>query len=129
MPGTGTIWENYSPEKPEPGKPAQKDFVGWSGIGPILYLLEYGIGLKPDAARNALVWTLQPNGPLGARLGCERFRFNGHVATLIAEPDSRDARLIRISVESDGAFTLKVNRGRSERTFAIHEGRQSFSVQ
>jgi len=41
---TGTIWENYSPEKFEPGDPAKADFVGWSGIGPILYLLEYGIG-------------------------------------------------------------------------------------
>ena len=43
---TGTIWENYAPDSVHQGKPAKGDFVGWSGIGPILYLLEYAIGLK-----------------------------------------------------------------------------------
>ncbi|MCX6619698.1 MAG: trehalase family glycosidase, partial [Acidobacteria bacterium] len=55
---TGTIWENYSPDGPAPGKPARKDFVGWSGVGPILYLLEYGIGLAPDAPANRLTWRI-----------------------------------------------------------------------
>ncbi len=122
---TGTIWENYSPEKNEPGKPALRDFVGWSGIGPILYLLEYGIGLKPDAARNELLWNLQLAGPVDARRGCERFRFNGHVVSLIAERDPADERLVRISVESDGDFTLKVARGPAIQTFAVRQGRQA----
>ena len=29
---TGTIWENYAPMKPAPGKPGQPDFCGWSGL-------------------------------------------------------------------------------------------------
>ncbi len=42
---TGTIWENYAPDAKEPGRHADsalvaKDFVGWSGIAPILYFLE-----------------------------------------------------------------------------------------
>jgi hypothetical protein len=112
---TGTIWENYSPEKTEPGKPALQDFVGWSGIGPILYLLEYGIGLKPDAARNELLWNLPVEA--SGRRGCEHYRFNGHVVSLIATGE-------RITVESDGNFTLKVRRGRAIQTFAVREGRQ-----
>lgn len=28
---TGTIWENMSPERPQPGDPAKGDFVGWGG--------------------------------------------------------------------------------------------------
>jgi hypothetical protein len=126
---TGTIWENYSPEKREPGRPALKDFVGWSGLGPILFLLEYGIGLKPDATRNELVWNLPGEGPLRARRGCERFRFNGHVASVIAEPDPADEHRIRISVESDGEFALKIARGRAVQTFAIRAGRQTFTMQ
>jgi hypothetical protein len=125
---TGTIWENYSPEKTEPGKPALKDFVGWSGIGPILYLLEYGIGLKPDAARNELLWNLQLEGSGPTRTGCERFRFNGHVVSLIAERDPADARRVRISVESDGGFTLKVALGPAIQSFAVREGRQLLTV-
>lgn len=46
FPETGTLWENYAPDSAKRGKPAKQDFVGWSGIGPILYLLEYGIGLN-----------------------------------------------------------------------------------
>ena len=45
---TGTVWENYSPDRDEPGVPAGRDFVGWSGIGPIAFFLEYAVGLHPD---------------------------------------------------------------------------------
>ena len=44
---TGTVWENYAPDAPAPGRPAKPDFVGWSGIGPIMYLLGFAIGLQP----------------------------------------------------------------------------------
>src|SRR5687767_2255907 len=32
---TGTLWENYAPERPAPGNRAKSDFVGWSGLAPI----------------------------------------------------------------------------------------------
>jgi Trehalase len=121
---TGTIWENYSPEKPKPGNVAKEDFVGWSGIGPILYLIEYGIGLQADAARNELVWDLRPAG----RQGCERFRFNGHVTSLIAEPAPTDAAKFRITVKSDGNFVLKVVRGGTSKAMRIKPGIQRFMV-
>lgn len=121
---TGSIWENYAPDAMAPGKPAQKDFVGWSGIGPILYLLEYGIGLKADAMRNELNWHLRSAG----RVGCARYRFNGHVADLLAEPiDHNHAR--RITIRSDGAFTLKVKTGKREQTFSITKGNASLRLE
>lgn len=52
---TGTIRENYAPESAQPSKPARKDFIGFSGVGPILNLLEFAIGLKPDATTNELI--------------------------------------------------------------------------
>ena len=106
---TGTIWENYSPDGPARGRVSQKDFVGWSGIGPILYLLEYGIGLHPDAAHNRLEWRVAP----GVRSGCRHYRFNGHVVDLAAAPDGK------ISVESDGDFELRVIRASAVETISV----------
>jgi hypothetical protein len=120
---TGTIWENYAPDSLEPGKPARRDFVGWSGLGPIMYLIEYAIGLKADATRNELSWRLLSP----ARVGCERFRFNGHVVTLIAEPAAAGKR--KVLVESDGPFRLRiVSAAGAGRSFAVKPGRQSLTL-
>jgi hypothetical protein len=121
---TGTIWENYAPDFAQPGKPAKSDFVGWSGIGPIMYLLEYGIGLKPNAEHNELVWDLQSGG----RRGCDRFRFNGHVVSLLAEPMPDRAGKLRITVESDGAFRLQTLVHGSRKSFSVTPGKQEFIV-
>ncbi|MEX0777942.1 MAG: trehalase family glycosidase [Phycisphaeraceae bacterium] len=56
---TGTIWENYAPESAKPGDPAQPDFVGFGGIGPVAVLLEYVFGLRPQAQHHRLVWDLR----------------------------------------------------------------------
>jgi len=121
---TGTIWENYAPDAVAQGKPAKDNFVGWSGIAPIMYLLEYAIGLKPDAAQNRLVWDLQP----GARTGCDRYRFNGHVASLVAEPAAGQRGAVDLSVESDGEFSLEVHRQGKQQTFAVVKGKQKFEM-
>ena len=56
---TGTLWENYAPETAEPGKPARKHFVGWTGLTPISILFEYVFGLRPNAPRHVLVWDVR----------------------------------------------------------------------
>lgn len=118
---TGTVWENYAPDSLAPGKPAMKDFVGWSGIGPIVYLLEFGIGLKPDAQANTLTWNLAST----KRMGCERYRFAGHVADLVAAPDGNRWK---IEVHSDTEFTLKLAvRGR-EQVRQVKKGANSLTV-
>jgi hypothetical protein len=105
---TGTVWENYAPDAIGPGKPARRDFVGWTGIGPIVYLLEFVIGLKPDADANTLTWYLSS----AKTIGCRRYRFAGHVADLVATPDENRWT---VRVHSDGEFTLKLNSwGREE---------------
>ncbi|MFB3923083.1 MAG: trehalase family glycosidase [Terriglobia bacterium] len=121
---TGTIWENYSPDAVQQGQPAKGDFVGWSGLGPIGYLLEYGIGLRPDAPHNELTWDLQPGG----RQGCERYRFGGHVVSLVATPEPREPKRARIAVEADGAFRLRVEFAGTSSTFDVVKGSQEFEV-
>ena len=112
---TGTLWENDVPDAETPGSPAKGDFVGWTGIVPILYLLEYGIGLKPDALHNRLTWELASD-----QRWCERFRFNGHVVSLVAQPSPVATTL---SVTSDAGFSLRVVRTGKVREFAIQAGR------
>jgi glycogen debranching enzyme len=120
---TGTVWENYAPDAPEPGNQAKPDFVGWSGIAPILFLLEYAIGLKPDAPADTLVWDIQAS----KRLGCLRYRFNGHVVDLDAVP-AADGERWTLRVRSDGAFTLKAETPSSSRTFPVERGENSFAL-
>jgi hypothetical protein len=122
---TGTIWENYAPDADEPGKPAKKDFVGWSGIGPIMYLLEYGVGLEPDAGSNQLLWRI----PGKFRVGCERFRFNGHVVSLVAEPGKDRANRMSVRVDSDSEFRLHLQFGRKTKMAQIVAGTHKFSLE
>jgi hypothetical protein len=118
---TGTVYEMYAPDAETPGMNAIgetsiRDLVGPSGVTPILLFVEYGIGLKPDAPRNELAWSINSN----QRCGCERYRFNGHVVDVIAEPSSDGAT--HISVRSNGEFLLKVFRSGKEATFRVVAG-------
>jgi hypothetical protein len=121
---TGTIWENYSPDQVQPGKPAKGDFVGWSGIGPIMYLLEYAIGLRADALHNRLVWRIEPGG----RRGCERFRFNGHVVSLAVGPAVDGSKGETLRVQSDSSFELQTYFQGTMKTFAVKAGEQEFDT-
>jgi hypothetical protein len=121
---TGTIWENYSPDAIQQGNPAKADFVGWSGIAPIMYLLEYAIGLKADAPHNRLNWQLQPGG----RRGCDHFRFNGHIVSLVAEPQPGQSKVERITIQSDAPFELRVRFLGVEKQFSVTGGKQEFEI-
>ena len=56
---TGTLWENYAPERPARGNKAKGDFVGWSGLAPIAGLFEYVMGLRADAPSDRLLWDVR----------------------------------------------------------------------
>jgi hypothetical protein len=122
---TGTIWENYAPDAAEPGRHVtgelvKGDFVGWSGIGPILYLMEYGIGLKPDASTNTLEWRLSLHG----RSGCKNYRFNNHSASLLARVPSDGTA--SVTVVSGGEFNLRIIfQGRTD-TYKVKNGTNEF---
>lgn len=38
---TGTLWENYSPEKAAPGNLSQRDFCGWTGLASVAVYNEF----------------------------------------------------------------------------------------
>ena len=98
---TQTIWENYAPQKIVQGTPAKPDFVGWSGIAPILFLIEYALGIKADTRNNTIVWDIRSP----KRVGVERFWFGGKTVSLVCEEPDRDLER-RITATSDGAVNL-----------------------
>jgi hypothetical protein len=123
---TGTFWENYAADTIKEGTNTNgaavvKDIVGWGALAPVLYFIEYGIGLKPNALKNELVWKINSN----KRSGCEKFRFNGHLIDLVAEPT---ANTIKITVQSDGEFFLRVIHDGEEKSYQIVRGENAFSL-
>jgi glycogen debranching enzyme len=114
---TGTIWENYAPDAAKPGDSSSRDFVGWSGIGPILYLIEYGAGVRVDAPSNTITWTIRSP----RRVGVERLWFGGKTVSLICEaPNAQGRRTVR--VRSDAGFHLKLTCGKATRDAEVASG-------
>jgi glycogen debranching enzyme len=114
---TGTFWENYAADFVAQGDKGKPDFVGWSGIGPILFLLEHAIGLKGDALRNVLRWRLNP--ALGES-GCRRYWFNGRTVDLRAVPEGDG---FEVTAESDGPLTLRIEYGGREVSVDLMPGK------
>ncbi|QOD61815.1 alpha,alpha-trehalase [Polaribacter haliotis] len=118
---TGTIWENYAASDITQGRPSRKDFVGWSGIGPILYLMEYAIGLKPNAETNTLVWNINSE----QKSGCKNYKFNGVLTSLIAIPNNNK---LTLKVTSDKKYTLQINHGKIAKEIIVKKGENTFQI-
>ena len=100
---TGTLWENYAADSICQGNQALDEFVGWTGIAPVMYLIEYAIGIKADALSNSVYWNINSSN----RVGVNNFWFGGKTASLICEKADEEGNR-KIMVESDGDFNLIV---------------------
>ena len=85
------------------------DFIPWANAN----------DASLDAPKNELRWRITSH----KRVGCEHYRFDRHVVTLMTEPSTG-----RLTVNSDGAFTLRVLRGTSTKKFAVNPGANTFSL-
>jgi hypothetical protein len=102
---TGTIWENYPSDHISSGNADKKDFVGWSGLAPILYLIEFKIGLKADAVNHEVVWTIDDKADL---IGCDNYWFFGKTANFYVNEMNG---ILNLRVSTDDKFNLKVRFG------------------
>ena len=112
---TGTIWENYPPDSVSSADADKKDFVGWSGMGPIRYLLRYALGLVPDAPHNTLRWNLDMDLLREGELGCRHFRFGDTETDLLARLLDNE---IHVSVASNTGYTLEIAFGEKLERFS-----------
>lgn len=114
---TGTIWENYPPEYLTSGNSDHRDMVGWSGIAPILYMIEYGVGLQIKAAEEVLEWSIDKDFINEGSIGCERYWFRGKTANFHA---SKTDDGVKIRVETNDVFGLKIHYGGTEMLMDIY---------
>jgi len=102
---TGTIWENYPADSITSGNSDRMDFVGWSGMGPIMFLLRYGIGLRTDIERDLLVWDISNDILKDGPIGCKNYWFFGITADFMAQVDDRK---LNIEVKTSQPFELEI---------------------
>ena len=108
---TGTFFENYCLEKIE-GR-SRKNHVGWSGLPPIVVLLEYIFGLQPDIRNNTLIWDIR----LTDEFGVEKYPFGNKVRINLScakRNKTTDEPQITISSPRDLKVILLWKNGRKE---------------
>ena len=108
---TGTIWEHYAPESAT-GE-GFRDFVGWSGLGPIAMLIENVLGVRVDAASNTVTW--RPMLP--GRNGIQNLSFGGTMVTLIASPIRDSQRTLSITTSTP--LRIAVDTGAYQGTYVV----------
>ncbi|MBN2282247.1 MAG: hypothetical protein JXQ65_16820 [Candidatus Marinimicrobia bacterium] len=113
---TGTLWENYSPEKYEPGNPAKPDFVGWTGCGPIQLLIENVIGIKMNCIDRQITWDLYR----ADRHGVQNFFMGKNKISLICEAGIHQRK---IRVESEVEFELIIRNSERSNSYGIKKGK------
>lgn len=105
--GSSTIWEAYAPESFAPalrdvGEVVKKNFVGWSGLGPITMLIENIIGLSFDAQKNTVRFTISDY----EKSGIENLHFNGGYISVVCQ--NCDAKGKKIYVKAEKPFDLHI---------------------
>lgn len=115
---TLTVWENYSPDSQAQGNIAKPDFVGWTGLGPISLLFENVLGIQLDALNNTIHWRMNRTD----RHGIKNLRFREMVVTLIAEKRKDDSQSVKVFIEANSDFELKIYFGEKFKSLQINEG-------
>lgn len=106
---TGTLWENYSPELVREGKPARKDFIGWTGLSIISVLFEYVLGIRSDSEKKEVIWNLNRT----EKHGIEKYPFLGGLVDLVCEERKTNDEKPIVKIESDVEFKLILRYGKN----------------
>jgi hypothetical protein len=126
--GYQTIWECYSPEKPEPATRwdntfySRQDFVGWSGLGPIAMLIENIIGINMRADANIIVWHVMRDD----KHGISNLKFGSQFVDLMSTPSEES---LSIEVYASKTFELEVIWNESIYKRLINPGVNIFTVE
>ncbi len=118
---TGTVWENYSPDSLKQGDRANRDFVGWTGLGPISLLIENVIGIKANAPDQKISWHIHRKD----RHGIKNLTIGKNSVTLIAEPfGKQNGERIIMAITNEPVF-LEVFQNGIRKTFQLKKGMNS----
>lgn len=100
---TGTLWENYSPERASQGA-AKADFVGWTGLAPINVLFEYVFGIQADMQSDKIVWRVKRT----EKHGIKNYPFGDKTVSLICAARTNEREEPQIEIKSDMPVTVEL---------------------
>jgi hypothetical protein len=126
---TGTLWENYAAEKIDgrfkqgvndrtPPADCRRDFVGWTGLGPISLLVENVLGFRVDGANKILTYDLRRLD----RHGIENLRMADVTTSIVTGNRSTNPRRARVTVTSDKPYTLVILFNGKTREYRVRPG-------
>ncbi len=99
---TGTIWEDYQPEKKEQGAKARRDFCGWSALGPISLLIEFVLGIRVNAPLEEVDWRPM----LDEEHGIENLKVSDSTIDLKATPSGSG---FQVTIQTSGPAYIKIH--------------------
>ena len=106
---TNTLWENYSPELSEHGRPAKPDFVGWTGLAATSVFFEYIFGIKCNMREKKLIWNIRQR----EKHGVLDFPFNNCLVDLICEGWENGKPIVNVKKSSE--ITVEIIYGECEK--------------
>lgn len=127
---TNTIWEAYAPDNFLPatdksGKAlVRRDFTGWSALGPIFFLYQYIIGLKPEGTIRKLTWTIHLLEPHGIA----RYPFLGNHLDIRSSGRKDVNEKVTIQLVSPIEFNLQINVCGRSLSMVVTPGEHQFCV-
>ncbi|MDR1023736.1 MAG: cadherin-like beta sandwich domain-containing protein [Prevotellaceae bacterium] len=134
---TGTLWENYAADTTINGRFRQgvndnisnpsdcrKDFVGWTGLGPISLLIENVLGFRMDGVTRTLTYDLRRTD----RHGIENLRMADITTSVITDSRSENSEEAHFTVTSDKPYTLKVFFNDKVAEYNITAGTQEYDI-
>jgi hypothetical protein len=132
---TGTLWENYAPDMIDgkfkqgvndqnPPQNCRRDFVGWTGLGPISILIENVLGFRLNGVNKTLTYDLRRTD----RHGIENLRMADVTTSIITANRLENPAEAHISVISDKPYTLRILFNGKTFEHAIVEGTQTIDL-
>ncbi|HEX5323978.1 MAG TPA: trehalase family glycosidase [Capsulimonadaceae bacterium] len=118
---TGTIFEHYAPEMPM--GLGVKDFVGWSGDGPIALFIENVLGIRASAANGRIDW--RPR--LAGENGLKNLAVGPTHVSLVASPIAGGKRALTMTTDQSITVVVDAGVGR-KKTFHLKPGTVSKTV-
>jgi hypothetical protein len=110
---TGTLYENYSPEYPQHGIPARREFVGWTGISAITIPIEYLVGIHVNSDQS-ITWNIS----LAERHGVLRYPIGtSNTVDLICED-----HVTNIFIKTEQPTVIHIDTISWKETFALVPG-------
>ena len=120
---TGTLWENYSPELAQPGRPASRDFVGWTGNSAITIPIEFVMGIQSINNGRDIQWDIH----LSERHGVRNYPLGqSHEIDLLCERDPHFPP--RLTIKTPTSFTLYLQWESHSREIRLAAGEHQFSL-